>query len=39
MDAAMDKARSRKNLRTGVMLVMLAVTFLLAFIYKVWRLG
>jgi len=35
----MDKALSRRNLRTGIMLGILALTFLLAFVYKVWRLG
>jgi len=39
MDAAMVKARGRKNLRTGLLLGAVAALFLLAFIYKVWRLG
>lgn len=35
----MDKARSRKNLRTGLLLGALALVFLLGFVYKVWHLG
>jgi hypothetical protein len=35
----MDKERSRKNLRTGLLMGSIALAFLLAFIYKVWRLG
>jgi len=35
----MDRARARKNLRTGLILGAIALASLLGFIYKVWRLG
>ncbi len=39
MDTVIDKGLSRKNLRTGLLLGAVAAAFLIAFIYKVWRLG
>lgn len=32
-----DKERSRKNLRTGLLLALIALASLTAFVYKVWQ--
>ena len=36
---AVDRQRARKNLRTALILGLLALLSLAAFVYKIWNLG
>jgi hypothetical protein len=37
--AVMDRQRQRKNLRTAIVLALIALASFAAFFYKVWHLG